>query len=288
MKNITVCINPHRDSDFKKTKEIKNFLAKNGIEPYFCLLFAPPKESVLPDDIVFSSIVEVLPLSSLLICLGGDATILHTARIAAVNHVPILGINTGHVGFMADMEWEEYPHILDFVAGRYTIDTRMMVETRVLRNGTEVFSGFGLNDAVVSKGMAARQIELSVYCDSHKIVGFSGDGVIVATPTGSTAYSMSAGGPIIDPMTQNMVITPICAHSMRVKPFVLADSRVVEIRLGNMEGRDAYLSLDGTTPFELMTNDAVLIKKSNRSADLARVMNRSFYDIVNLKLDART
>ena len=136
--------------------------------------------------------------------------------------------------------------------------------------------------------MAARQIELSVYCDSHKIVGFSGDGVIVATPTGSTAYSMSAGGPIIDPMTQNMVITSICAHSMRVKPFVLADSRVVEIRLGNMEGRDAYLSLDGTTPFELMTNDAVLIKKSNRSADLARVMNRSFYDIVNLKLDART
>jgi len=283
LKKIVLCTNPRRDVDFRYTLAVGKLIGQKGITSVNSVLFHG-EDTVLPGELDFKPLNEALEGSQLLICFGGDGTILHAAREAAGKGVPVLGVNVGHMGFLADLEACDYEKIMDAIDGHYVIDRRMMIHAEVERKGKIVFSDFALNDAVVSKS-AARIVKISVFGNNEPISHFSGDGLIVATPTGSTAYSMSAGGPIVEPSAENLIVTPICAHDMSAKSFVLSSETEVMIELSSMRDKTAVLSLDGADSADLLSGDKVRITKSQYRTLLVRVQNRSFYEIVSQKLD---
>ena len=220
----------------------------------------------------------------MLICFGGDGTILHAAKDATAHQVPILGVNMGSVGFMAELEHSELSLLSKVTAGKYTVEDRMMLDVSVHRDGRTVYEDLALNDAVMTKGAVARIVDLLVYGDGVLISDFGGDGVIVSTPTGSTAYSMAAGGPIVEPSAESLIITPICAHALQAKSFVLGRDRTVEVRTERSSRKSVYLSVDGGKAFKLAGGDRVVIRRSESKTRLVRLTDKSFYTIVSEKL----
>ena len=198
--------------------------------------------------------------------------------------VPILGVNLGSVGFMAELEQSELSMLSKLAAGKYTTESRMMLDVAVRRDGKVIFSDIALNDAVLTKGAVARVLELEVYADKALMMRFSADGVIVATPTGSTAYSMSAGGPIVEPTAENMIVTPICPHALSARSVILGRERLVSLKMGRLTRKTAYLSVDGGKAFRLSGGDTVELRVSKSKTRLVRVTGRSFYDILSQKL----
>ncbi len=223
----------------------------------------------------------------MLVCFGGDGTILHSSKQATLNNVPILCVNVGTMGFMAELESNELELLEQAVAGNYILDCRLMLDVRVRRGEETLFSDIALNDAVITKGAVAREIQVQVSCDGVQATEFSGDGVIVCTPTGSTAYSMSAGGPIVEPSAQNLIVTPICAHALHAKAFVLAPGREVSVKVGKVGRKNAYLSVDGGRAVRLNAADEVIIKRSAYETKLVRIKNTSFYSVINYKFKNR-
>ncbi|MEG2119042.1 MAG: NAD(+)/NADH kinase, partial [Pseudoflavonifractor sp.] len=185
---------------------------------------------------------------------------------------------------MAELEQTELALLAKLNQRNYTVESRMMLDVRALRDGKAVFEDLALNDAVITKGAVARIIDLSVYGDGRLISDFSGDGIIVCTPTGSTAYSMSAGGPIVEPTAENIIVTPICAHALHVRPMVLGQDRAVSAKMGKLTRKTAYLSVDGGKAVKLCGGDTVEIRKSQAKTLLVRLTGRSFYEIMNQKL----
>ncbi len=222
--------------------------------------------------------------TDMLICFGGDGTILHAAKDAVAQKVPILGVNMGSVGFMAELEHSELSLLSRVTAGKYTVESRMMLDVSVWRDGKRVYEALALNDAVLTKGAVARIVDLAVYGDGMLISDFGGDGVIISTPTGSTAYSMAAGGPIVEPTAENMIITPICAHALQAKSFVLGRDRVVDVVTERQSRKSVYLSVDGGKAFKVLGGDKVTIRRSRQITRLVRLTNKSFYTIMREKL----
>ena len=285
MNNILLCPNMHRDVGLKVTLEAKKMIEDSGNRAILCPLFAKDAGTQVPKDLEPSAVSDQIARADMIFCLGGDGTILHVAKIASEFSVPILGINLGNRGFMAELEGEDISPIAQVLAGDYQIDKRMMMDVRVERAGETIFSDFALNDAVVKNGGDARIIYMTLYGDDRKLSGFFGDGLILSTPTGSTAYSMSAGGPIVEASAENIIMTPICAHALEAKAFVLAYDRQATVEIGRLsEGKSAHLSVDGGPSVELMSGDVVRAKKSSQITRLIRVINRSFYHILNTKL----
>lgn len=283
MKKITLMPNPYRDRGYQITRSVEQLLRQSGAEVKICLPFHVDRSHELPRDLRFVSIEEALRECQGLICFGGDGTILHAARLVGSRCIPILGINTGSMGFMAELECNELPLVLKLVTGDYSLDTRMMIHVAVRRNGRSVFEDNALNDAVVTKGAVARVIQMGISVDGQEAMEFDGDGIVISTPTGTTAYSMSAGGPIVEPGAENIVVTPICAHSMSIRSLVLAKERTVSTRIGRIGKRSAFLSVDGGKAFRLSAEDEVIVTASGRSIDLIRLKDTSFYGVLNHK-----
>ena len=193
-------------------------------------------------------------------------------------------MNLGSVGFIAELEAGELSLLSRLAGGRFGTEERMMLDVAVLRDGRTLYRDTALNDAVVTKGAVARVLELEVTADRVVMASFSGDGVVVSTPTGSTAYSMAAGGPIVEPTAQNIIVTPICAHSLRAKSVVLDQARTVGVRTARGARKTAYLSVDGGKAFKLLPSDLVEIKRSEAVVRLVRLTGRSFYEGINRKL----
>lgn len=185
---------------------------------------------------------------------------------------------------MAELEQGELSQLSKLAAGKYAVETRMMLDVRVRREGRTVFSDIALNDAALTKGAAARMVELEIYGDKTLMTGFSSDGVVISTPTGSTAYSMSAGGPIVEPTAENIIVTPICPHALSARSIVLGGDRQVAVRMGRMTRKTAYLSVDGGRAFRLSGGDTVELRRSAAKTRLVRLTGRSFYEILNHKL----
>ena len=185
---------------------------------------------------------------------------------------------------MAELERGELPLLTPLAHGMYTVEERMMLDVRVLRGSKVLYEDSALNDAVISKGSMARVAEMEVLADRVKVTGLTGDGVIVATPTGSTAYSMAAGGPIVEPTAENIIIAPICAHSLHAKPFVLGANRTVGVRLAPGGKKAAYLSVDGGRAFRVQPGDWVECRRSRQATQLVKLTGRSFYERINQKL----
>ena len=281
---IVLSPNPYRDRGLKAAQSAEKILRNAGAETRLCLPFQTENGFELPKHLTYCDIRTELKDADMLVCFGGDGTILHAAKDANAYHIPILGVNMGSVGFMAELEYGELSLLSKVAAGKYTIESRMMLDVRVLRDGKTVYSDLALNDAVITKGAVARVVDLAVYGDKVLISNFSGDGVVVSTPTGSTAYSMAAGGPIVEPTAENIIVTPICAHALTAKSFVLDKSRTVTAKMGKMSRKTAYLSVDGGRAVKLSGGDAVEIRVSESKTRLARVTGRSFYEIVHQKL----
>ena len=227
---------------------------------------------------------QELPTADLLICFGGDGTILHAARDAVLYQVPILGVNMGSVGFMAELERGELAMLAPLAHGMFTIEERMMLDVRVMRGNREISRDLALNDAVISKGSMARVAEVEVLADHMKVSTIMGDGVIISTPTGSTAYSMSAGGPIVEPTSHCIILTPVCAHQLAARAMVLDSGRLITAQIPKTTRKYLYLSVDGGKAVRLSSGDRVEISKSEHYTRLARLADRSFYEIINQKL----
>ena len=283
LKNVILTPNPYRDDHYDTVRAAAEILNKAGVRTSVCLPFEVDRDRVLPADIRFSRMDRELNSAELVICFGGDGTILHVAKAATRRNVPILGVNIGTLGFMAELEASEMDRLAQLASGDYRIDSRMMLDVTVHRNREIIFHEIGLNDAVVTKGAVARVVYLTVCCDDVQAMECGGDGVIIATPSGSTAYNFSAGGPIVEPEAANIIITPICAHDVTSRCIVASDRRVITIALSEKAKRNAYLSVDGGKPLRLNSGDAVTVKRSRLQTRLLRLNDRSFYDVVNTK-----
>lgn len=248
-----------------------------------CLPFDVDKTFELPGDLQFSRLDKELPRADMIICFGGDGTILHMAKAATRFDLPILGVNIGTMGFMAELESCELKELARLATGDYTLDRRMMLDVTVQRERDIVFHELCLNDVAVTKGAVARIVHLRVACDGVEVMECGGDGLIVATPTGSTAYSLSAGGPIVEPEAHSILLTPICAHDMVSRCFVASDKRVISVELTRNARRNAFLSVDGGKAMKLNMGDVATVRKSQKETKLIRLKNRSFYDVVNAK-----
>ena len=287
MKKIILTPNPYRDKNFQTVREAEAVLKEAGMDARICLPFEVDRSYELPKDLKLHRLDRELPGSAAVVCFGGDGTILHMAKSATRQGVPILGINIGTMGFMAELESSELPLLAKLAEDNYTLDRRMMLDVTVHRGRDIIFHDIGLNDAVITKGAIARVINLSVRCDGVEAMECSGDGLIVATPTGSTAYSLSAGGPIVEPEAQNILITPICPHDMLSRCIVASQNRVITVNAALNPHKNAYLSVDGGRAQKLSMGDIITVKRSNLTTRLIRLKDRSFYDVVNAKFKNR-
>ena len=283
MKNVVLSPNPYRDKNFQTTRDAIQVLKDAGIQPKLCLPFDVDRSYELPRDLRFSRLDRELPNAEMVICFGGDGTILHMAKAATRKGVPILGVNIGTMGFMAELESTELDKLSKIAVGDYSFDNRMMLDITVHRDRDILFHDICLNDVVITKGAVARIVHLAVKCDGVQAMECDGDGVIVSTPTGSTAYSLSAGGPIVEPEAKNILITPICAHDVGSRCIVASDKRVVTVEMSSNARRNAFLSVDGGKAVRLNMGDVATIKKSQLETRLVRLKDRSFYDVVNSK-----
>lgn len=281
MKKIILCPNPARDSGLAYAKKYYDFFEKAGAEVYICPVLTKEWGGILPDG-NYPEFENVMIGADAVIVFGGDGTILHVARKIASTDIPILGVNLGKKGFIAELEHCDDNKILKIIDGDYTIENRMMLDVSVRREGREVLADFALNDIVV--GGIARIIDITVSSDDGDIITFPGDGLVVATPTGSTAYSMSAGGPIVEPSVENIIITPVCAHILMAKSYILRSDRKVCVTIGRLGTKSAYVSTDGGQSFNLHTGDNIVIKRSEFVTRLVKLSDTSFYEKVSKKL----
>lgn len=282
-KSIILCPNADRDIDFAMARKVGEILEKRGKRVVFCSLFG--------DNMVTGTMLpgfetvdldHELPYAEMIITFGGDGTILRAARAASDISVPILGISMGGKGFIAELEIEDIEMIDSVAYGNYKLEDRMMLDVEVMRDGISVCRDYALNDVVIRGNN--KVIDLTLLGDGQKISHFEGDGAVIATPTGSTAYSMAAGGPIVEPSAHNIIVTPICAHVLETKSFVLVSDRHVSVEIGYRKHNPAYLSVDGGEQVHIQSGDIVNVRKSARYTRLVRLSNRSFYKKVSEKL----
>ena len=287
MKNVILTPNPYRDRNFATVRSAMQILKETGLRVSLCLPFEVDRSFELPKDLRFSRLDRELPNADAIICFGGDGTILHTAKAATRRNIPILGVNIGTLGFLAELESSEIGRISQLATGDYRLDPRMMLDVTIQRDRDIIFHDICLNDVAITKGAVARIVYLSVECDGVQALSCGSDGIIVATPSVSTAYNLSAGGPIVEPDARNMIITPICAHDMVSRCIVTSDRRVITVRMTQNARRNAFVSVDGGKAVRLNLGDTVTIRRSKLETKLIKLNDRSFYDVVNAKFQGK-
>ena len=282
-KRVILCPNPYRDSELKVCRQSRDMLESMGMQISVCLPFQREgygEELGLP----MRPLQQEIRQADLLIAFGGDGTILHLARTVALHSVPVLGVNLGSLGFMSELEVNELDRLRDLAQGRFTVESRMMLDVSVLREGRQVYNNIALNDAVVSKGSIARVVRLDIFTEEGRLTKVGGDGIIVSTPTGSTGYSMAAGGPIVEPTAKNLLLTPICPHSTRSSSYVLSPDHVITVEAADANRKFVYLSVDGGKAFSLKNGDQVRVSTSKYTTRLVRLSKKSFCEILDKKM----
>ena len=220
-----------------------------------------------------------------LVVLGGDGTLLGAARTVGQYGIPILGVNIGALGFLTEIPLKRlYPAVEMMLQGRLEVESRLMLETRVLRDKSEICRFLVLNDVVINKGALARIIDLDVHINEQFLTTFRSDGLIISTPTGSTAYNLSAGGPILYPTLTNFVVTPICPFSLTNRPIILPDSDIVSIGMGKESEEEVSLTFDGQVGFDFSYGDKVVIHKSKNKIKLIKSPDQTYFEILRAKL----
>lgn len=281
---VVITPNPYRDKNLRCAMEAKNILERVGIKAVICLAFEVDRDFALPKSVELKNLERELKNCDVLVCFGGDGTMLHASKAATRHGVPILGVNIGTMGFMTELEAGETGKLAELAKRAYTMEDRMMLDVSVIRDGNVIQQEQALNDAVITKGAVARIIQVGVFCDGVEAMSFGGDGVIVSTPTGSTGYSLSAGGPVVEPSAENIILTPVCAHTMMSRTIVAGGNRVIDVRIGRIGRKNAFLSVDGGRAFRLNAGDIVRVQRSSNVTRLVKFGEKNFFDILNNKL----
>jgi NAD+ kinase len=279
---IAICPNPFRDIDLKLTRECCALLEQSGFSAAICPVFAEDEPEALPSDLQYQKLSEIATRCELAVVIGGDGTILSVVRQLQSVPVPLLGINLGTKGFMANLEPGDLPLVVLAARGAYRISSRMMLEVELWREGTMICKDRALNDVVLHG--YGDCIGMTTWCNGDRVSQISGDGIILSTPTGSTGYSMSAGGPIVEPEAENIIISPICPHVMGARTFVLDPQRTVRVTAERLHGRRAYLAVDGISVADLCGGDEVVVHRSQHHTLMADLGRKSFYEIAYEKL----
>ena len=285
MNNLKIGIVPNltREKTLDVTKETVTYLKKLNIEFYFSANYKNElslyfgKEKFIDD--IYSNV-------DLLIAIGGDGSYISTAKQAAIHKKPVLCINAGNLAFLAGLEGNELHLLEKLLTGDFSTDKRMMLEVSVKNSDGSEFISYCLNDVAIARGNEIKLIDLDAFCDNRKINSYRADGVILATPTGSTAYSWSAGGPVIDPNLQCIMLTPICTHSPLNRSLVFNEKSVITVKSAK-SNQKICVSADGEKSIELSDDFEVKIKKSEYYAEFIRIKSDEFYDILNSKLSQR-
>jgi NAD+ kinase len=277
---IGIISRPRRSNLAAVVPPLLHWLEARGIRA----LYDTETASSLHDSSKGLSRAQLAKESQLLLVLGGDGTLLAAARVAAPLGIPILPINMGSLGFLTSFTLEElYPALEETLAGHLSSSERVMLDVELERGGAVIERQTVLNDAVINKGELARMIDLELTIDGDVVCRYHADGLIVATPTGSTAYSLSAGGPIVHPAVESWVITPICPHTLTDRPLVVRDSSLVEINL-SADTESVFLTLDGQTGIPMHGADRVRIKRAAEKLNLIQPPKKSYFDILRSKL----
>jgi NAD+ kinase len=222
--------------------------------------------------------------ADVLLILGGDGTMLNAARLAGERGIPILGVNMGGLGFLTEVRLEHlYPSLERVFANDFVLDERLMLKTHVHRHGETVAQGAVLNDVVISKGTLARMIELQIAIQGQFVTNLRGDGLIISTPTGSTAYSLSAGGPIVNPAVQGLILTPICPHTLTHRPLIVPINAEIDVTLTSKDD-GAMATLDGQVGVAMTQGDTVEVTASEHRTRLIRFPESSYYEVLREKL----
>ena len=279
---VLLCPNPYRDVDLDVTLYVQDLLEKHGYKTYICPIFDEVEDSAIPENIEKHRLRDVIDEAFFVVAIGGDGTILHCGKCAAIHKVPVIGINAGTKGFMAILEKSNADQVLRAVSGDYLEERRMMLDVSLIRDGEIIMENSAINDIVVNG--FGDCIGLTAWCDGDKMTKYFGDGAVFATPTGSSAYSLSAGGPLVEPTAQDIIFTPICVHGMSAKSFVLSPDRILSARAECHYGKQAFMKVDGSDLIELENDDIKKNKKSNLELIMANLGQKSFYDIAFEKL----
>lgn len=234
----------------------------------------------LSDEVIYDK-------CDVMIAIGGDGTIIHSAYRCAKRGKLILGINAGRLAFMAGLEEHELHLLENLIEGNYEVDSRMMLRADLYSDGELINTTYCINDVVIARGTAFKMCDMSVFCDGRKVNDYYADGLIISTPTGSTAYALSAGGPVIDPSIESISITPICTHSLFSRSMIFKPDSVIEISVKNPQIGEPMLSCDGSEAIDLSENNKVVIKKAEFSAKFIRIKTDSFIDVLSQKLAQR-
>lgn len=287
MKRIAIVTNFNIPEKASSAMKVANYLLDFGCK---VLVSQYSKERVLSmksyrGNIYFMPIEKLYDEAELVIALGGDGTILDCAKRMAKRGKPILGINLGHLGYMAELEMDELSSLSRVIEGDYTIDERSMISIDVLKtDGTVKYSAHALNDAVISTGSVSRIINLELYAQDSLVTSYRADGLIISTPTGSTAYAMSAGGSIADPKVHCTLVTPICPHSFIARQLIFSDETDIKVRNVSVREKSLMLTVDGKTGCEIFRDEAVCVTRSPLTVKLVRLNDCSFYEILSKKM----
>ncbi len=236
----------------------------------------------------YMAIDEMLMWCDVVISVGGDGSFLNAAKKAVKYKKPILCVNAGRLAFMAGLEGNELQLLEKLTNGEYKMDERLMLDVILLRDGKVIAEDFCINDVVLARGAKLKMTDLIVECDGKQINTYRGDGIIVATPTGSTAYSLSSGGPVVNPATESIILTPICTQSLFARSIIFSHENELSIYPDESStNSDLYLSFDGEETINVRMGDKVVIKKADRTADFIRIKSDEFFDVLNTKLADR-
>ncbi len=278
MKRVGIIAKPHKAEAGAVLRELLAWLHRRGVQPLY------DEETAALAGAVGGHPKTTLPeLVDLLLVLGGDGTLLSVARLVGTRDVPILGVNLGALGFLTEVTLEElYSTLEGVLQGTYEVTRRILLSSAVRREGERVAEYVALNDAVIHKSDLARIIELETWIDDQYVTTFRADGLIISTPTGSTAYGLSAGGPIVYPTLGALVVTPICPHTLTFRPLVIPDAATVKIVQAS-EGESAYLTLDGQVGFTLHHRDVIEVGRSDHTIALIKVPGKSYFQILRAK-----
>jgi NAD+ kinase len=285
IKRIGIVLKPHQPDALKTICELVRWLDERGIT----LVGGPEIERERIEHETGCAVSEVASENlaadvDLILVLGGDGTMIATARMVGDLEVPVLGVNYGGLGYLAEFRIEELYHALESIlSGNFRLDKRVMLAVELHRRDGSVTHSRVLNDVVINKSALARIIEIEAYLNQHFVNSFRADGLIVSTPTGSTAYNLSAGGPVIFPSMNAVVITPICPFTLSNRPIVVPDDAMIELLL-KTDQEEVTLTLDGQIGFSLKAEDRIVIRKSGVTFNLVQPSNRNYFDVLRDKV----
>ncbi len=280
MKNIGIITNNEKDVGFAYTNMLIESIRKFGGQAVI-----PTRSVTKGMEGLDNEVEEICSKCELIICLGGDGTFLKTARTAYLYNLPILGINLGSLGFLTDIEKGEIDKAVESIfQNNYTIEERMMLSSRIYKDGKLFAEDVAINDVSISRAGILRILHLSTYIDDNFFDMFPGDGIVVATPTGSTAYSMSAGGPIAEPTSKLIIVTPICPHMLYSRSFVASDERRVKVSVSDGFEHKALVTVDGQKNYEITGGDYIEIEKAASKLKILKIHSKNFFTVLRNKI----